>query len=407
MKTGKCQTIRFLLVVSTLLIVGISQAKWHSGLAAMKEDSYQQGENSSKTVVTKKNVVIKKRTYRYIEYEKISPDAIRLRYIVPKGEILVIPSEIDGCKVEEVGTEIQYVNIVKGKKVKKVIISKGIQTIKHDAFYGMNVEEVVLPKSLKYIEDFAFSGGCMLQRINLDSVEKIGFGAFLGCEYLKKIQLQNERVVVEPNAFSDCSRLEEIKWPQTIKGKFEGGCFEKTGIKKLKWPRIADPIEKRFGAHMFTDCRNLERVEFPKNQKHIYIPANMFVGCEKLHKLVFPKGTGLVTYRSTPCAENYTKNVTTLEFRDAGTNVRGNKYRAENGKWKYDFITVNKIIAPKNSKAVRYAKKAVCIKTFTKEWLKELKKDSSLSDNYTREDAKAAKYRIQLFKEGKVRIQER
>lgn len=112
----------------------------------------------------------------------------------------------------------------------------------------------------------------------------------------------------------------------------------------------------------------------------------------------------MITYGSTPCAKNYKKNITTLEFKDATTKVRGNKYWDEKGNLKYDFITVNKIIAPKNSKAARYAKKAVCIKEFTKSWLKELKRDSGVSDNYTREDAKASSYRQQILKEGKVNL---
>lgn len=265
MKIDKYRIFRFLLVIGFMLLIYDSQTIINSSSAAQKT---QVGKDGETAVVTKKNVVIQKRIYRYIEYEKIRPGVIRLKYIVPQEELLVIPSKIDGCKVEEVGkdtesgTEDQCVNITKGKKVKKVIISKGIQTIRKHAFFEMNVTEAVLPKSLKNIEGFAFSG-CMLQKINLDSVEKIGYGAFLGCENLKKIRLQNEKVVVEASAFSACSRLEEIEFPKRIKGSLGDGCFEKTGIKKIQWPRFAENVEKGFGTHVFQDCSKLEKVEFP------------------------------------------------------------------------------------------------------------------------------------------------
>lgn len=406
MKIGKYQVVCFLLVVGFMLLVCSNQTKMYSRSVAQKK---QEEKNRKTTVVSKKNVVIQKRTYRYIEYEIIRSDTIQLKYIVPKEDLLVIPSKIDGYKVEQLGKDTEsdannkYVALTKGKKIKKIIIGKGIKTINQSAFFQMKVDEVVLPKTLKNIEAFAFCGST-LKTINLDSIEKIGYGAFQGCKNLKKIRLQKEKVVVEAGAFSACSHLENVLFPKTIKGRFEGSCFEKTGIKKIKWPRFVDHPEKRFGDHMFVDCSKLKSVEFPKNQKHIYIGANMFIGCRRLQKLVFPRETGMVTYRSTPCAGNYTNNVTVLEFRDANTKVRGNKYRDKKGKWKYNFITVNKIVAPKNSKAARYAKKAVCIKEFTKSWLKELKRDSGLSDNYTREDAKSSSYKLQIFKEGKVNL---
>ncbi|MCH5265135.1 MAG: leucine-rich repeat domain-containing protein [Lachnospiraceae bacterium] len=413
MKIKKYQIVGFLLVVSSLLMVLNTQIKGHSTSTDIKKDLYQQEEKSSKVVVTQKNVVIKKRTYRYVEYEKIRPGVIRLRYIVPQDKVLVIPSELDGYKVEELGKDTEsdiegkYVNITRGKKVKKVVIGKGVRTIKDHAFYSMDVSEVILPKSLRYIGDFAFSGdNCTLQKINLDWVEEIGYGAFYDCQNLKKIRLQNEKVVVGPDAFGACSHLKEIKLPKKMKGRLEGSCFAGTGIKEIKWPRIAGRVEKCIESSVFADCRNLKKVEFPKNQKHIYIGHNMFIGCGKLHKLVFPKGTGLVTYQSTPCAENYAKSVTTLEFQDANTSVRGNKYRARNGKWKYDFITVNKIIAPKNSKAARYAKKAICIKKFTKKGLKILKEDDGTENYNPIEDTKATAYRIQIFEKGKVKLLE-
>ena len=381
-----------------------------------------QAEDSNPAIVKKTDVVIQGRTYRYIQYETIRPGVIRLRYIVPQDEVLVVPSTLDGCSVEELGKDSEssigekYVNITRGQKVKKVVIGGGVRTIKENAFCNMDVSEVVLPKSLKQIEENVFggygNGYCKIQKINLDWVEKIGSSAFLDCRNLKKIRLRNEKVVVEHDAFYHCSRLTEIKLPKTLKGRLESGCFEGTGVKKIRWPRITGRVKKHIDVGLFSHCKSLKKVEFPKNQKHIYIPKGTFNGCKKLHKLVIPKGTGMVTYESHHCADNYTNSVTTLEFLDADTKVRGEKYWDKKEKAKYDFITIKKIIAPKNSKAARYARKAKCIKKFTKVQLKDLKKDDSYPF-YFPELAKTVKSTTgiveqrKLFTMGKVKLVER
>lgn len=204
METGKYRII--LLVVALVLLVCGNRTNMYSGSAAQK---IQEEKSQETTVISKNDVEIEKKTYRYIEYEIIRPDAIRLRYIIPQEDLLVIPSMIDGYKVEELGKDMEsdvngrYVTLTKGQKVKKIIIGKGIKTIKPYTFYEAKVEEVVLPKSMKYIEMSAFVG-CTLKKINLDSVEKIGQGAFLGCEHLKKIRLKNEKIFVEPNTYLHC-----------------------------------------------------------------------------------------------------------------------------------------------------------------------------------------------------------
>ena len=380
-----------------------------------------QDEDSNPAIVKKTDVVIQGRTYRYIEYETIRPGVIRLNYIVPQDEVLVVPSTLDGCSVEELGKDPEssmkekYVNITRGQKVKKVVIGGGVRSIRQNAFCNMDVSEVVLPKSLKQIEEFAFdgygNGYCKIQKINLDWVEKIGFGAFLGCRNLKKIRLRNEKVVVEPDAFSFCSRLTEIELPKTLKGRLEA-CFDETGVKKIRWPRITGRVKKHIGEGLFSRCKNLKKVEFPKNQKHIYIPEGTFDGCKKLHKLVIPKGTGMVTYGSHHCADNYANSVTTLEFLGADTKVRGERYWGKKEKAKYDFITIKKIIAPKNSKAARYARKAKCIKKFTRFQLRDLKRDYSHRSYYPG-NAKTVKSTTgsvserKLFTMGKVKLVER
>ena len=211
--------------------------------------SQEQEDNSS--IIVKENIVIDNRDYKYLEYEKISTENIRIRYIISSEKELVVPAKIDEYSVEELGKdsendiEEQYVNISKGTKYNKVIIEEGIKTIKENAFYDMNVSEVVLPKSLICIEDNAFGGNnyCTIKKINLGSVEEIGDCAFFGCKKLRKICLKKENISIGSSAFAYCSSLSKIELPNEFNGRLGGSCFEETGIEVLRWPCISKDVE--------------------------------------------------------------------------------------------------------------------------------------------------------------------
>ena len=139
--------------------------------------------------------------------------------------IIVIPNEIDGKKVIELGDGV-YANhnhkaIVLNKnlrkigdcfgkaKFKKVLIQDGIKNIGDDAFQyskiteinipdtvttigknafrGTNLKSIIIPKSVKTIGDFAFSFCDNLEMIIFEGCPEWGLGSFGSYKKLKKV----------------------------------------------------------------------------------------------------------------------------------------------------------------------------------------------------------------------------
>jgi len=185
-------------------------------------------------------------------------------------------------------------------------------------------------------------------------------------------------VVLEENAFY-MSSLTEVKFPAQFRGKIERGCFAKTDIRVFEWPAFEEGFEENIAPGVLADCQNLSQIIFPENQKHIHIGKNMFQGLKKLKELEFPASTKMVTYENCTYADDYLNSVETLIFKGKKTKIVGVEYRGEGD---YNFITVGKIVAPKDSKAAAFAKKALKIGKLLK-WFEENEESGDTIENYS------------------------
>ncbi|MCI5732311.1 MAG: leucine-rich repeat domain-containing protein [Eubacterium sp.] len=320
-------------------------------------------------VVKKKRMTIQGREYTSVSYIKTKQGDIYLCSLRTDDDVLYIPSQIRGCPVVGIGKPPQlpvdsddpddsiFLEIddiydpswnksvkKKEKKLRKVIIQEGPKRIDE---MSVNAVEILIPKSVKTIGDSSFSSSSIKKAIIKGDTIELGFCAFSN------------------------SKLEEIQFPQNYTAKIGVDCFSSTKLKSFQWP-----TNGTVGANAFTECKQLENVIFPENQKKIHIPGRCFAGCKKLTKLEFPASTGKVIYEENYCADNYKHGLSTLVFRGMNTKVAGVKnselsvssYEMPKG---YTFITVKKIVAPKGSEAIRCAKKAFKI-SYMREWSQEL-----------------------------------
>ncbi len=371
---------------------GVNQSQKQGGT-----EHWQQDTNKEKTAspqpseepkesyeyIEKKDIQIGGRSYESIAYIKTESGKIYLYSLKTKEDVLYIPSEIEGCPVlgvgepnmitaeytlrlanwKEITTSYHPWNIKKRKKVKrlkKVVISEGITRI--DDMHAV-ADEVIIPESVKEIADYA-----------------------LAHAEIKKVVVKSKKVVLGSFAFA-YSKLEEIQFPDHYTADIGPDCFRETNLKTFRWPSYGTQSKVIMYVHPFQDCKKLQKIIFPENQKKIKIPPMCFLGCTKLTKLEFPASTKKVVYRETYYADNYKNGISTLVFHGKHTKVVGEKkstlsvstYTMPKGR---SLITVKKIIAPKGSKAIQCAKKAFKI-SFMREWSRKEEEANCESHPFT------------------------
>jgi hypothetical protein len=113
-------------------------------------------------------------------YEENEDGTITITAYTGSAEELIIPSEIDGKAVAEIGHDLfDFVN-GGNKTIKKITIPSSVKKIDEGAFvWAESLEEVYIEDGVEDIGENAFAGCQKLKKITIPkSVEKIGKGAF-------------------------------------------------------------------------------------------------------------------------------------------------------------------------------------------------------------------------------------
>ena len=115
-----------------------------------------------------------------------------------------------------------------------------------------------------------------------DVVQRIGKGAFEGCEFLRSITIPPSVEVIEPNAFRGCKNLKTVR--------FSGGlmmigtrAFEGCGITEADLPEGLVIL----GDRAFYNCTELRRARVPESVKSFQ--NGVFYGCEGLKEVALPR----------------------------------------------------------------------------------------------------------------------
>lgn len=145
------------------------------------------------------------------EYDDIDGGVCITAYLGEAAE-LNIPEKLDGKTVKAIGE-----GAFSGCPLEKVSIPSGVEVIGADAFsFCEGLSSVSLPNSLKTVDVCAFSG-CALKKITIpDSVRTIGEGAFLDNAELTEVSLPDTDIVIESEAFHNCTALNTVTIPKNI-----------------------------------------------------------------------------------------------------------------------------------------------------------------------------------------------
>ena len=167
---------------------------------------------------------------------ELDDGTLEITKYVGNSATCVIPSEIDGKKVTEIGD-----SAFKGcTELTSITIPDGVTGIGNKAFSDCtSLETVTIPASVTYVRDSAFYGCTSLKSVTIpESVTYIGGYAFAECYSLKYADIPANVSGIGLSPFCNCRSLENInideanKWYTTV----DGVLYDKDKTELINYP---------------------------------------------------------------------------------------------------------------------------------------------------------------------------
>ena len=207
-------------------------------------------------------------------------------------ENVVIPAEIDGMPVTEIGqsafadcaelktivipdsvVEVGIEAFIYCTGLTEVTLPSNLKSLEANVFYECtSLVSVTLPEQLKIIEMGAFRKSGLRKIVIPDSVTYIGESAFCDCTELRNITLSEVINQISPFMFCGCSNLTSVEIPQNVT-TIGRAAFAHSGLETILVPENVEFMENS----VFYGCVNLEYAYI--STKIIYIPEYTFCGC--------------------------------------------------------------------------------------------------------------------------------
>ena len=243
---------------------------------------------------------------------------------------LLIPSELDGKTVTQLGNDLFYGNmnlssvIIPGTvtaigsnafnsctALEEVQLSLSINSIAVGTFRNcIRLKEVLLPKGVKSIGNFAFADCRTLTEIYLPSISSIGESAFENCEQLSKVYYSEKLTNVDAFAFRNTAWMNNksdefvligkgilLRWngsgsevtvPWGV-ARISGAFAENEDLETVVLPETVQVI----GKNSFRNAVNLKNINIPQYVTTIGVSA--FEGCTSLRSIDFANNTATIS----------------------------------------------------------------------------------------------------------------
>ena len=170
-------------------------------------------------------------------------DGVLIRKGFSTGGTVVIPSELDGQLVKEIGYSLfksaglKSYNTIRGDAA-NLIISEGIEVIGENAFNESQIKQITFPSTLKAIKKHAFNNAEIEYSFNLpNGLTEIGdysFQAALKTLPDYSLTIPGTVTRIGEKAFSSCN-IKELTLLNGVK-RIESGAFYLTKVEKLYIP---------------------------------------------------------------------------------------------------------------------------------------------------------------------------
>lgn len=246
-------------------------------------------------------------------YDVIDGNDIRITAYKGNGNKVVIPAEIDGYTVKELGNSVFENN----QSLKEIVLPSGIEKLGTAVFRNCKMLATVrLNAALKELGNASFQECTSLERIDLPiQLNRIGEYAFYGCTGLTVIQLPDRVTSYEYRAFANCSNLKKINYPislvsgasgafqndvklaeitvpESVKTLASGAFQDASYLKKIVLPAGL----KKIGNAALQGCSGLTEIDIPDSVTEIGEYA--FQGCKNVKNLILPDGLRRYGYRA-------------------------------------------------------------------------------------------------------------
>ena len=205
--------------------------------------------------------------------------------------VIYIPEEIEGYRVEEIGSSAFAYN----EKITGVVLGNVVTTIGAYAFSNCSkLENIEFGNNMTIINDGAFERCINLWNLKLPwPIYHIGSNAFVGCTSLSYIHLDNNECtnyLVSDNCLIERKTgvlvlgagSSVIPNDGTVNKIGEYAFFGRSGLKSITIPSSV----KEIGAFAFTECSELESITIENGVE--IIGRSAFSSCESLKQATIP-----------------------------------------------------------------------------------------------------------------------
>ena len=170
---------------------------------------------------------------------------------------VVIPSEVGGITVREIGTGVFKDN----RNIVSLTIPDSVTTLQNRICSGCTaLREVYLPSGLTVIPDETFDGCSSLSTVHFpDTLEQIRSDAFCGTA-LTEFIAPDSLTEIWSYAFKDCSGLEKVDLKNV--SSVSGSAFQ--SCTALRSVRLSDKLTE-LPDHLFDGCTSLAEIDMPDN----------------------------------------------------------------------------------------------------------------------------------------------
>lgn len=163
---------------------------------------------------------------------------------------LIIPSEIDGYTVTEIGSYcFDYDSSLTSVTVPETVTVIGAYAFQH--CYGL--ETINLSEGLAEIQEGAFQSCLFVQQVDIpDSVTSLGSRSFKDCTYLGNVTIGSGINYIHEETFEGCGMLENIVLGENVRiiGSY---AFASTDVRNIYIPKSVERIEN----NAFSGCYDM------------------------------------------------------------------------------------------------------------------------------------------------------